>query len=95
MYHWVGFEYLPREAVSITIPIYITRSHSLLRKSEAWEVFAASKKNRYGVTTLLNPQRSLAITDLFLRKVTLFILVVRYTAYKLRMSNITEQVEVL
>ena len=27
------------------------------------------KKNRYGVTTLFNPQKSLAMTGLFVRKV--------------------------
>ena len=57
------------------MPILITRSH-LLSKVKHGEVGVVeatkekSKKNRYGVTTLLNLQKSLAITDLFVSKVT-------------------------
>ena len=72
MYHRIAFEYLTREAASIAILIYITRSNSLLRKSEAPKSFALSKKNRNGMTALLYPQRSLARTYLFLKKVTFY-----------------------
>ena len=77
IYYRIGFEYLTIEAVSIRLTIYITRSRSLLRKKKKHGKgdVASSKKNRYGVPAFrnpLNPLSCLAITDLFVRKVTFF-----------------------